>query len=70
MKTCICCGTQADDAAATCANCGEASWAAIDAMPIEVESEAIPEGFLSPAPIVDPDTAIEVPRVRRNKRPN
>lgn len=72
MKTCICCGTKADAVASTCANCGEASWSVVtgescSAMSIEIKAE--PPASLNLASVRDPDTAIEVPRVRRGKKP-
>lgn len=63
MKICICCNAQVRDEVSTCANCGEASWRSVPN-----ESADIPERVLPHVPIVDPNAAIEVPRVRRNKR--
>lgn len=43
MKLCQCCHTSCADACATCAACGEASWAAVVAdapMPAETNADA------------------------------
>lgn len=75
MRTCICCGTRADADAVTCANCGEASWsiAKFDPLPTSIESHDAKSEVpttMQLASVWDPDTAIEVPLKRRNKRPN
>lgn len=67
MKTCICCTAQASADAVTCTRCGEASWSQVE---IAEAKNEVPEGFSTPVQVVDPDTAIEVPRIRRGKRPN
>lgn len=71
MKKCICCGTQADAAKPTCANCGEGSWSNSSIVILRSKDEpSVPE-LVSPSIATgDPDTSVEVPRVRRGKRPN
>lgn len=69
MKTCMCCNVRSGGEAIACANCGEASWSQNET--VEAKDETDPsEGFASPSSIGDPDASVEVPRVRRNKRPN
>lgn len=73
MKNCICCGAESNAVASTCANCGEGSWSESSIVVGSKEPDAKPTVSESVSPPVvndDSDTSVDVPRVRRGKRPN
>jgi hypothetical protein len=83
MKICICCNTEADDSAITCANCGEGSWSRSSIVAVR-SNEPKPESFaiipspetaptianeeMQPVAISDPETAPDIPARRRRNR--
>lgn len=41
MKTCLCCGTKANDDALTCLNCGEGSWSRSQIVVLKPKDEPV-----------------------------
>ena len=72
MKKCICCSTESEASAVACANCGEGSWSASSIVEAKESNFASTISEIVSPPVVndDSDTLVDVPRVRRGKRPN